>query len=163
MQTPESRKIAEKVTCSADETKLLAKKITPHLPPQVLILLIGELGAGKTTFAQGLGEALGISRITSPAFLLMKQYQGTRTLRHLDLYRIKSFEEVEKAGITEDLPEDVVIVVEWAERIALGLDIPTIKVEFHFGEGESKRSLSFFLERMPEEYNLRLRNALCNS
>lgn len=88
-----------------------------------LLLLSGELGAGKTTFVQALARILGVQeRVTSPTFLLQKEFQTTdkrfKRLVHIDAYRLESFEELEKLG-WEKFREDAhtLIVLEWPERV----------------------------------------------
>ncbi len=148
---------------SAEETKKIGVALGLILPTPILLLLIGELGCGKTTFVQGLGEALGISSpITSPAFLLMKEYLGVRTLRHIDLYKVSDAKEVEKVGIVEDLRENTIVAVEWGTKIDLNLDFPKLIVEIKFGDGENDRVLVFNSCGLTQEDIIRIKDALWN-
>jgi tRNA threonylcarbamoyladenosine biosynthesis protein TsaE len=82
-----------------------------------MILLTGDLGAGKTTLTQGIGAGLGISGvINSPTFTILKEYHGRLLLYHFDLYRIESPDEVSALGFEDYFESDGVSVVEWAER-----------------------------------------------
>ena len=132
------------LSSSADVTKHIARRIAKSLPQGIVaILLTGELGAGKTTFVQGLAEGLGIgSRVTSPSFLLMKEHAGIRTLRHIDLYRIADTGELAPLGVLEDIPANTVVVVEWADRIQLAISSPKITICFRILEKPDERELA---------------------
>lgn len=138
--------MADKLTIrsiSADDTMRIARILAETLPPGVVvILLIGELGAGKTTFVQGLAKGLGVTgRVTSPTFLLMKEHLGVRPLRHIDFYRIAEAGELEPLGILEDIPADTVIIVEWADRLKLSLGAPEITIDIRLLENLDERDL----------------------
>ena len=104
-------------TNSAMETKNLAGKFSTLLKPGDIILFSGELGAGKTTFIQGLGSALGVkANILSPTFVIAHQYEGRLKIHHLDLYRLDNIDELEP--LLRDLPgEDGILLVEWGEKL----------------------------------------------
>lgn len=135
--------LAPILSTSADQTKGIARCIAAALPEGIIaILLIGELGAGKTTFVQGIAEGIGITgRVTSPSFLMMKEHAGKRTLRHIDLYRIANAGELAPLGVLEDIPPDAVVVIEWADRIALDIAPRQVTVEFHILERQDEREL----------------------
>ena len=138
-------------TDSPEETRRVGAALASQLPSGVVVvLLIGPLGGGKTTFTQGLAEGLGILQtVTSPSFLLMKEYtSGSRILRHLDIFRLSQAEELRPVGLTEDLPADCVVAVEWADRFSLPIDAPTVVVEFSFAEEEHQRSITVSGEGM---------------
>jgi tRNA threonylcarbamoyladenosine biosynthesis protein TsaE len=108
----------EVVTRSPEVTRALGREVGGRLGPGDVLLLEGELGSGKTTFAKGIAEALGVAAtVRSPTFAFMHRYRGDPDLVHVDLYREK-----EAVGL-EDLDLDpgageVVIVVEWPRRLA---------------------------------------------
>lgn len=113
------------VLCAAtdgpDATRRLAAAFAAHLGDGDLIVLTGDLGAGKTCFTQGLGTGLGIDdRITSPTFTLASIYDGRLRLNHLDVYRLDDLGEVLDLDLPE-LLEDGVTVIEWGEQIAAAL------------------------------------------
>lgn len=121
------------VTENEQETIAFAKKLAEYLEPGMLILLEGDLGAGKTTFTKGIGEGLGISRlIKSPTYTIVREYtDGSIPLYHIDLYRLEEGE-VEELGLDEYFVGDGVSVVEWpsvapnelpAERLELKLSV----------------------------------------
>ncbi len=102
------------VTENEKETIAFAKKLSGYLKPGMLILLEGDLGAGKTTFTKGIGEGLGIARIIkSPTYTIVREYtEGRIPLYHIDLYRLEEGE-VEDLGLDEYFMKDGVSVVEW--------------------------------------------------
>ena len=159
--TDESRVLHSVTTSSASATQALAAELAAVLPKPSLVLLTGPLGAGKTTFVQGMARGLGLKEsITSPSFLLMKEHQGLHPLRHLDLFRLKRQEEVLALGLTEDLPQDAVVVVEWADRFPLRLDMPTLEVRMAERDQPNERRLDFYARSFNAEDTARIKNAL---
>ena len=103
-------------TRSAEETKQVAEAIEPVLQPGDVILLSGDLGAGKTVFTQGLAVALGVSeRVTSPTFTLAASYEGRIKLHHLDVYRLENLGEVVDLDLPGLLDDDAIVCIEWGE------------------------------------------------
>ncbi len=105
------------VSCSADGTRGIGRAIGEAVEAATLLLLIGQLGAGKTTLAQGLAEGLGVTAYTkSPSFVLVNEYQGRLPLFHMDLYRIDDPAEAWELGLDDYLNRGGVLAVEWADR-----------------------------------------------
>jgi tRNA threonylcarbamoyladenosine biosynthesis protein TsaE len=105
-------------TASQEETIELGRRIARGLPPKALVLLIGNLGAGKTTLAKGMIEGLGAAQpdeVTSPTFTLIHEY-GNGRVYHIDLYRLDTKAEVETLGLDELLDREAVVLIEWGER-----------------------------------------------
>lgn len=103
-------------TKSAFDTQAFAAALAAAVQPRDLILLSGTMGAGKTTFTKGFGEALMVTEpITSPTFVLMHTYEGTLPLHHVDIYRVGHMQEVIDLGLMELLDEGGVALVEWGE------------------------------------------------
>ena len=100
---------------NVDETYALAKKVADTLQGGEVILLGGDLGAGKTTFTKGLAKALGIDdEVTSPTFTILNVYEdGRLKLNHLDMYRVESADELAELGIEDCFDDDSVTVIEW--------------------------------------------------
>ncbi len=100
---------------SVEETYDIARKLADELDGGEVILLNGELGAGKTTFTKGLAAALGVkAEVTSPTFNILNVYEdGRLKLNHLDMYRVDSADELEELGISECFDSDSVTVIEW--------------------------------------------------
>lgn len=123
-------------TTGPDETRALAAALAPLLDEGDLLVLAGDLGAGKTCFTQGLGAGLGIDeRITSPTFTLANRYEGRLVLNHLDAYRIDSLAETLDLGLTE-LLEDGVTVIEWGDRIDEALPADHLLVALRYPDLE---------------------------
>jgi tRNA threonylcarbamoyladenosine biosynthesis protein TsaE len=106
-------------TESEDQTAAAARRLAEHLPPGALVLLTGDLGAGKTAFVRGLAAGLGIDPddVSSPTFTLIQEYVGARVLRHVDLYRLKGAE-IDDLGLDELTQDGAVVAIEWAERLS---------------------------------------------
>ncbi len=106
---------------SQEQTQRLGARLGELLRPGDLVCLEGELGAGKTQFAQGVGRGWGVlETLTSPTFTLISEYQRPRDgawLYHVDLYRIASVEEAIGFGLEDYLDDDALILVEWPERV----------------------------------------------
>lgn len=111
-------------TKSAEETMALGRAIATRLPARCLVLLVGNLGAGKTTLAKGILEGLGVAdpdEVTSPTFTLIHEYpsddrESARRAYHIDLYRLDTAEEVAGLGLDDLLDQDAVVLIEWGER-----------------------------------------------
>lgn len=104
------------VTSSAEETREWARRLAERARAGDVIALEGDLGAGKTTFAQGLAQGLGAPGVVnSPTFTIVKEYPGRVPLYHMDAYRIE--DEFEELGLEEYFYGDGVTVVEWASRV----------------------------------------------
>ena len=104
-------------TENEEETKILGAALGPLLFPGAVILLSGELGAGKTVFARGVGSGLGVQTpITSPTFTLLNAHQGLLPFYHFDLYRLDDEEELFELGLEELLTGEGVCLLEWAEK-----------------------------------------------
>lgn len=113
-----------RVRCAdAGATAALAARIAAVLEPGDLVLLEGDLGAGKTTLVQGMAAALGVrDGVTSPTFTLMNIYPTDRfDLVHVDVYRLERLSEVVDLALPEMLDDGAVVVVEWGERAAAAL------------------------------------------
>lgn len=96
------------------ETEELATSFAQSLKGNEIILLNGELGAGKTTFTKSLAKALGVSDIvTSPTFAFMKEYYGKYKISHYDMYRAENQDELFELGIYDNLTEQGIAVIEW--------------------------------------------------
>jgi len=105
-------------TGSVEETWALARALAKELAPGDVVCLEGDLGAGKTTFTQGLAAALGVpGRVTSPTFCIVQEHQSPeRLLVHMDLYRLGGEEDVEAIGWEDYLARGAILVVEWPDR-----------------------------------------------
>ena len=102
------------ITCASEaDTRALGRRLASLLRPGDVILLAGDLGAGKTVFASGIAEGLGVEdRVVSPSFVLTRRYRGLVPMVHADLYRVGSSGEVEDLDLVEEASGGV-LVVEW--------------------------------------------------
>ena len=106
-------------TRSPDETRALGRAIAALLEPGDVVLLAGDLGAGKTTFAQGLAEGLGVTEpVVSPTFTLAREYEGRLKMVHVDVYRLDHASEILDLGLEDLAGDDGVTVVEWGDVAA---------------------------------------------
>lgn len=128
---------------SAEETRELGLKLARELEPDGVLLLAGELGAGKTVLAQGVATALGVEprEVQSPSFILVREHEGTRCrFVHVDLYRLQPGE-VANLGLEEILAGPGVKVVEWSER--LPFSVPgALRLEFYVHGSTGNREIS---------------------
>ena len=110
-------------TSSELETAAAGRELAPTLSAGDVVLLYGDLGAGKTAFVRGLAEGLGVSRdeVSSPTFTIMQEYRGGRLpLFHVDLYRLDDPRELDDLGLDE-IAEEGVLAIEWAEKLVARL------------------------------------------
>ncbi len=137
-------------TASAGDTRDLAATVAARCVPGDVLLLSGDLGAGKTTFAQGFGRALGIAEpITSPTFTLVRQYEvadgpgGIRVLLHADVYRLEHLAEVADLGLGQLVEDAGVALVEWGEAAepVLGDGALSIRLEAD-GSDDDRRTVT---------------------
>jgi len=137
------------ISPNAQETIKFAQKFAQKLKGGEVIGLIGELGAGKTTFMKGLAEGLKVNNtITSPTFVLLKSYHGKIKnkkieLVHIDAYRIENTDDIKSVGIEDYLNrKDAIVAIEWAEKIKGFLPKNTIYIKFKH-KSENERGISF--------------------
>ncbi|WP_419863555.1 tRNA (adenosine(37)-N6)-threonylcarbamoyltransferase complex ATPase subunit type 1 TsaE [Candidatus Poriferisodalis sp.] len=126
-------------TTSAAGTRAVAAALAPLLRPGDVLLLSGDLGAGKTVFTQGLAAALGVAEpVTSPTFTLAQSYEGRLRLHHLDVYRLENLGEVLDLDLPELLDDDAVVCVEWGEVVIGELPRDFLRVRIRLADpGES--------------------------
>jgi tRNA threonylcarbamoyladenosine biosynthesis protein TsaE len=130
-------------TTSADETRALAEALAGLARPGDLLVLAGDLGAGKTAFTQGFGRGLDVTEpITSPTFTLAQQYDGRMVVHHLDVYRLDQLNEVADLGLSELLDDGGVVLIEWGDAILPMLPNDYLEVRLTFGAGDDDREIS---------------------
>jgi len=108
------------ITHSAEETIALGRTLAAELAPPLLVLLRGDLGAGKTTLVKGIAEGFGAASaddVTSPTFTLVHEYRGARAvLYHIDLYRVDTERELETLGLDDLMAAESILLMEWGEK-----------------------------------------------
>ncbi len=123
-------------TRSPEDTRQLAAALAELAQPGDLLLLVGDLGAGKTTFTQGFAAGLGIHEpVTSPTFTLAREYHGRLLLHHLDVFRLDQIAEVLDLGLPELLDSDGVILIEWGDAIRQALPNDYLEIALIFVDG----------------------------
>ena len=109
--------IAPVVSTSAAMTRALGAALATELGPGSVVVLSGDLGSGKTVFAQGVAEGLGVTeRVVSPTFAIAREYEGRLRLHHLDVYRLDHVQEAIDLGLDE-LFDDAVTLIEWGDGV----------------------------------------------
>ncbi|HEV2790865.1 MAG TPA: tRNA (adenosine(37)-N6)-threonylcarbamoyltransferase complex ATPase subunit type 1 TsaE [Solirubrobacterales bacterium] len=127
-------------TNSAAETEALGARIAARLAPGDVVLLSGEVGAGKTTLIRGACRALGVSGpVTSPTFTIGQRYEGRLPVSHLDLYRLQSLEGEDPALLDDYLGPDGVAFVEWPDAGSGRLGRPALEVRLAHQAPERRR------------------------
>ncbi len=127
-------------TASEAETIALGERLARDLPPRGAVLLIGNLGAGKTTLAKGIVEGLGAAppeEVASPTFTLIHEYGGGRVY-HIDLYRLEEAREAATLGLEEIFERDAIVLIEWGERFPQLLPKERIEVDLRAVEDDTR-------------------------
>jgi tRNA threonylcarbamoyladenosine biosynthesis protein TsaE len=129
----------------------MGREVAAPLSAGAVVLLYGDLGAGKTAFVRGLAEGLGVApaEVSSPTFTLVQEYRGGRlTLFHVDLYRLNDSREIDDLGLDE-LTVDGVVAVEWADKLPKGWR-GAIEVHFTHAEGDTRTlSINYPITQSP--------------
>jgi tRNA threonylcarbamoyladenosine biosynthesis protein TsaE len=132
----------EIVTHSAEETIERGREIGARLKPPVLVLLSGELGAGKTTLTKGIASGLGAANedeVTSPTFTLVHKYARGAPVYHVDLYRIGDFHDFETLGLEDVFAEKAVVIVEWPDKFTLRTQWPVMRIRLEHVAEDTRR------------------------
>jgi tRNA threonylcarbamoyladenosine biosynthesis protein TsaE len=129
-------------TLSDEETLELGRQIARTLPKKACILLIGNLGAGKTTLAKGIIHGLGVAEpdeVASPTYTLIHEY-GEGRAYHIDLYRLDTAEQIATLGLEDIFDRDSVVIIEWGERFPSLM--PSQRIEIRLtAVGETERQI----------------------
>jgi len=147
-QLRQSRSIQAE-TSGPQETEALAARLAQRLRPGDVVLVSGELGAGKTTFVRGACRALGVAgAVTSPTFTIARRYDGAVPVSHLDLYRLGDLADEDPALLADELAADRVAFVEWPEvGSPVGLDAERVVAEVRLEHRGGDRRLVVVRER----------------
>ena len=128
------------LTKSVEDTRAMAAELALLAVPGDLIVLAGDLGTGKTAFTQGFARGLGVvEAVTSPAFVLVRSYEGRLQLTHLDVYRLDNLQELVDIGISELLDEGGVTVIEWGDVVAPALPPDFLEIGLALGDADDDR------------------------
>lgn len=132
-------------TDSEEATIALGEELARALPARAAVLLIGDLGAGKTTLAKGIVKGLGAAdpeEVSSPTFTLVQEYgEGARRVYHVDLYRLEEAREVEALGLDELFDRQAVVLIEWGERFPALMPPERVEIRLEHA-GDDERSIT---------------------
>lgn len=130
-------------THSDEETRALGRRLAEQFPRSGVVLLIGELGAGKTTLAKGIVEgrrAASSTEVTSPTFTLIHEYGNPVSVYHVDLYRLETLEEARRLGLEDLFVQPALVLIEWGEKFPELM--PENRIEIHLAHtGEEDRKI----------------------
>ncbi|HEX2089767.1 MAG TPA: tRNA (adenosine(37)-N6)-threonylcarbamoyltransferase complex ATPase subunit type 1 TsaE [Actinomycetota bacterium] len=132
----------ELLTASPEESQAVGAAIAPALAAGDVISLTGDLGAGKTTFVQGVAPTLGVTdHVVSPTFTLVREYDGTLPVYHFDVYRLDNLQEVLDLGFEETLDLGGIVFIEWGDAIEALLPEAYLQIELTIPGEDSVRRL----------------------
>jgi tRNA threonylcarbamoyladenosine biosynthesis protein TsaE len=147
------RRRCDIVTHSAEETMALGRDLARFFSPPCVVLMEGELGAGKTVLTKGIVTGLGAApetEVTSPTFALVHEYAGARKVYHIDLYRVEGARDLATLGLDEMLAQDATVIVEWGEKLQPRAPVPRFEIHVdHRGENE-RRICVFQIDSLTE-------------
>ena len=130
-------------TASEEETISLGERLAGELPRRGVVLLIGNLGAGKTTLAKGIVRGRGAAEpddVSSPTFTLIHEYGNAATVYHIDLYRLDEAQQVATLGLDEIFDRDALVLIEWGERFPQLM--PAVRTEIYLrATGDDEREI----------------------
>lgn len=139
-------KILQITSHSEEETLALAEKLLAVLRPGDVLVLTGELGAGKTVFVRGLAKGLGLdeNKVSSPSFTMVNEYRGEKPLYHFDLYRLVDSDELIEIGWDDYLSRGALVAVEWGEKADYYLPDKYYQIDFSLlNETEREINISY--------------------
>lgn len=138
---------------STEDTISQGRELAANLHSPLLVLLTGELGAGKTTLAKGIISGLGVAAeedITSPTFTLIHTFTGRVKVFHVDLYRVSDVHDFDTLGLEDLFAEPAIVLIEWPERMRLRTDWPVLRIALeHVAEDARKITIA---EIVPEKF-----------
>jgi len=130
------------LTGTEEETVALGERLARDLPSRAAVLLIGNLGAGKTTLAKGIVKGLGAAEpdeVSSPTFTLIHEYGDPVRVYHIDLYRLEHPAELDALGLDEIFERQAVCLVEWGERFPDRMPSPRFEIRLETLDGDRRR------------------------
>jgi len=128
------------VASDPEQTRAIASVLADGLHGGDVVVLAGDLGAGKTTFVQGAAEALGVrTHVTSPSFVLVREYAGRARIVHVDVYRMSSLHEVIDLGYEELFAPDTITFIEWGDAVGDVLPDARFEVEIRVESDDERR------------------------
>ena len=133
-------------------TIAIGERLAKFLKPGVIVAFYGDLGVGKTTMIKGFARGLGVKEtVKSPSFVIITEYLGRLPVYHIDLYRIRSIEELLHTGFDSYLRSDGVCLIEWAEKAEEILPPNTIRIKLTFADSGRRIEIRGLDYRLTEE------------
>ena len=130
------------LTNSEEETSAAGERLAVRVKPGDVLLLHGDLGAGKTAFAQGLAAGLGVEGpVTSPTFTIVQEYEGRLPVAHVDVYRLDTVQDLYDLGFDELIDDGRVTIVEWGDRVVQALPADHLVIRIDPGAADNERVL----------------------
>lgn len=127
-------------TYSAEETRALGRAFAAELPADATVAFSGDLGSGKTAFIRGICDAFSCgTQVSSPTFTIINEYAGDRPVKHCDLYRLDTIEEMLQIGLDALFRDSGTVLIEWAERALPLLPLPRYEIAAAHGDEEGHR------------------------
>jgi tRNA threonylcarbamoyladenosine biosynthesis protein TsaE len=131
------------VTRSADDTRTFAQRLGALLRAGDVVVLAGDLGAGKTVFTKGVALALGVAeQVVSPTFTIVREYDAAVPLVHVDVYRLDNLQELHDLGLDDLIGADTITVVEWGDKVSAALPAERLDVRIEAGDGDDDRIIT---------------------
>jgi tRNA threonylcarbamoyladenosine biosynthesis protein TsaE len=129
-------------TDSPAATRAVAAALAPMLEAGDVVSLVGDLGAGKTAFAQGLAHGLGVEGpVTSPTYTIVQEYDGRLPVAHVDVYRLETVQDLYDLGFDELVDDGRVTIVEWGDLVEAALPAEHLVVRIEPGDADTERVL----------------------
>ena len=141
-ETNSPARTRELTTHSAEETVAFGRELARELRAPCLVLLVGDLGTGKTTFTKGIVAGLGAAAeedVTSPSFTLVEEYGTSPRVYHADLYRIENARELGTLGFEDFLSANAIVIVEWGEKLWDNAPAPQFVIRMEHISSEERR------------------------
>lgn len=133
--------MTSKISRSAAQTRRFGVQLARELKPRDVVALTGEIGAGKTTFVKGIAQGLKVpvNTVSSPSFVLVREYQGRIPLYHADLFRLEGLPETMSVGLEEYYEADGVTVIEWGTQIPAALPNEFLEIRFEVVDPKTRK------------------------
>ena len=140
----------EYLTSSPEQTEAIGEKLAAALAdrPSAFVALYGEMGVGKTAFVRGFCRFFGVDRVKSPTYTVVNEYSGTKTVIHMDLYRLKDEDDLISVGYDDYLARRGYLLCEWSEKISGAIPVDAIRVRIERTDGETGRRIT--VDNRPE-------------
>lgn len=140
----------EYLTRSPEQTEAVGEKLAAALAarPSAFVALYGEMGVGKTAFVRGFCRFFGIDRVKSPTYTVVNEYRGTKTVIHMDLYRLRDEDDLISVGYDDYLARKGYLLCEWSEKIPEAIPRDAIRVRIERTDGDTGRRIT--VENRPE-------------